>query len=205
MRDTGHIVLTFTEEQIQALLRQPDLATFTGYRDYTIMHILLDTGVRIGELLAVQLDDLVIELGIPQEIKIKQPKNRKERVLPLSPKTQAVLRQYLEIRKTAFAGLKVPFLFPNVDCGKLHIRTIQGRIKEYGQGAAIDCVRVSPHTFRHTFAKMWVMAEGDILSLQEILGHSSVEMVRNYARLFRPDLKKKHARYSPFSTMGALQ
>lgn len=205
LRDTGHIVPTFTEEHLLNLLRQPKISTFTGFRDYTIMIILLDTGVRIGELLAVQIDDLVMEAGIPQEIKIKQPKNRKERILPLSQKTQAILRQYLEVRRKSIYGSKVPFLFPNVDCGRLHTRTVQGQIAKYGRDAGIENVRVSPHTFRHTFAKMWVMAEGDILSLQEILGHSSVDMVRNYARLFRTDIKKKHARYSPFTTLETLR
>ncbi|MDK2984536.1 MAG: integrase/recombinase XerD [Clostridia bacterium] len=204
IRHVRPIVPTFTEDQIRRLLKQPDLSTFTGFRDYTIMCLLLDTGVRIGELLAVNMADLTIELTIPQEIKIKKPKNSKERVLPLSPQVQGVFRQYLDVRKKTFAGLNLPHLFPNVDCGKFSKRTIQGQIKEYGRMAGIENVRVSPHTFRHTFAKMWVMADGDILSLQEILGHSSVEMVRNYARLFQPDLKKKHARYSPVATLGSL-
>jgi len=204
VRHIRHIVPTFTEDQIRDLLRQPDLSTFTGFRNYTIMCLMLDTGVRIGELLAVNLQDLVIELGVPQEIKIRKPKNSKERLLPLSPPIQGVLKQYLEIRQKALVRLNIPYLFPNVDCQKVGVRTIQESIHQYGQRAGIENVRVSPHTFRHTFAKMWVMAEGDILSLQEMLGHSSVEMVRNYARLFQPDIKKKHARYSPVATMGSL-
>ncbi|MHB1125721.1 MAG: tyrosine-type recombinase/integrase [Bacillota bacterium] len=202
VRQTSHIVPTFTEDQIRALLRQPDLSTFTGFRDYTVMGLMLDTGVRIGELLSVKLEDLVIEVSIPQEIKIKNPKSRKERVLPLSPQIQGIVRQYLEIRRETFAFFDLPYLFLNVDCGKLSIRNTEDRIKEYGRIAGIKNVRVSPHTFRHTFAKMWIMANGDILSLQDILGHSSVEMVRNYARLFQPDIKKKHARYSPVATIG---
>ena len=204
VRHIRHIVPTFTEDQIRDLLRQPDLSTFTGFRNYTIICLMLDTGVRIGELLAVNLQDLVIELGVPQEIKIRKPKNSKERLLPLSPPIQGVLKQYLEIRQKALVRLNIPYLFPNVDCQKVGVRTIQESIHQYGQRAGIENVRVSPHTFRHTFAKMWVMAEGDILSLQEMLGHSSVEMVRNYARLFQPDIKKKHARYSPVATMGSL-
>jgi len=204
IRHVRPVVPTFTEDQIRTLLKQPDLSTFTGFRDYAIMYLMLDTGVRIGELLAVNLEDITIELGIPQEIKIKKPKNNKERVLPLSPRVQGILQQYLDIHKKTFAGFNLPYLFPNVDCGRLKKRNIQDRIKKYGHTAGIENVRVSPHTFRHTFAKMWVMAEGDILSLQEMLGHSSVEMVKNYARLFQPDLKKKHARYSPVSTIGFL-
>lgn len=67
MRHIRHIVPTFTEDQIRALLRQPDLSTFTGFRNYTIMCLMLDTGVRIGEQLAVNLQDLVIEIGVPQD------------------------------------------------------------------------------------------------------------------------------------------
>ena len=204
VRHVRHIVPTFTEDQIRDLLRQPDLSTFTGFRNYTIMCLMMDTGVRIGELLAVNLQDLVVELGVPQEIKIRQPKNRKERLLPLSPPTQGVLKKYLEVRQKAVVR-SIPYLFPNLDCQKIGVRTIQESIHQYGQRAGIENVRVSPHTFRHTFAKMWVMAEGDILSLQEMLGHSSVEMVKNYARLFQTDIKKKHALYSPVATMGSLR
>ncbi|MBA1333749.1 MAG: hypothetical protein HPY66_0142 [Firmicutes bacterium] len=114
----------------------------------------------------------------------------------------AIFHNFANI-KTAAAHI-LPHLFPNVDCGRLKKRNIQDRIKNYGHTAGIENVRVSPHTFRHTFAKMWIMAERDILSLQEMLGHSSVEMVKNYARLFQPDLKKKRARYSPVDTIGSL-
>jgi len=96
-------------------LKQPEFSTFTGFRDYTIMGLMLDTGVRIGELLAVKLDDLVIELGIPQEIKIKNPKSRKERLLPLSPQIQGIVRQYLEIRREIIDGYNTPLSFSK--CG----------------------------------------------------------------------------------------
>ncbi|WP_051276651.1 tyrosine-type recombinase/integrase [Desulfovirgula thermocuniculi] len=200
VRHTEPVVPTFTEDHVRRLLEQPDLSTFAGLRDYTIMLLLLDTGVRIGELLRARREDVVSEGGYPAYLVIRNPKNQKERVLPLSPKTQGVLRLYSEALDRLF-GPDSP-LFPNQEGEPISKRTVQQRIAAYGRRAGLSGVRVSPHTFRHTFAKFWIMEGGDVLSLQEILGHADLEMVRRYARMFTPDLKRKHERFSPVTRKG---
>jgi integrase/recombinase XerD len=74
---------------------------------------------------------------------------------------------------------------------------VQERLSIYGQKARLQGVRVSPHTFRHTFAKMYIMRGGDAFSLQAILGHSTLDMVRNYVNLWGSDLQKMHRQFSP--------
>jgi len=75
-------------------------------------------------------------------------------------------------------------------------------IRRIGEMANITGVRNSPHTLRHTFAKMYLMEGGDIFSLQKILGHSSLEMVKVYLNLTSSDVSQQHRRFSPMDNMG---
>lgn|GEM_PF-4204009 len=106
VRHTKRAVPAFTEEQLRDLLEQPNLSTFAGFRDYVIMYILLDTGVRIGELLKASPDDIVWENGIPTTLVIRSPKGPKERQLPFSPKTQQLLSTYLDTVKRSLAKMR---------------------------------------------------------------------------------------------------
>jgi integrase/recombinase XerD len=81
-------------------------------------------------------------------------------------------------------------------------RTIQENIKTYGKMAQITGVRVSPPTFRHTMAKFYIINGGDIFTLQQILGHSTLDMVRYYVELFGTDIKEQHKKYSPVENMA---
>lgn len=92
-------------------------------------------------------------------------------------------------------------LFINVDNGALNKRTVQENIQNYGKMAQIIGVRVSPHTFRHTMAKFYIMNGGDIFTLQQILGHSTLDMVRYYVELFGTDIKEQHKKYSSVVNM----
>ena len=76
------------------------------------------------------------------------------------------------------------------------------RIESGGLKAGISGVRCSPHTLRHTFAKTYLTNSGDIFSLPQILGHSSLASVRSYLNLFAADLKNQHQRFSPFDNMA---
>ena len=79
----------------------------------------------------------------------------------------------------------------------LKARRVQAIIKHYGEKAGIKGIRCSPHTLRHTAAVMWIRNGGDVFSLQQILGHSTLEMVRVYVNLAQSDIEAAHQRYSP--------
>ncbi|PWI58046.1 hypothetical protein BM613_05060 [Sulfoacidibacillus thermotolerans] len=87
-------------------------------------------------------------------------------------------------------------LFVTIDNEPIAIGTIQKLIKQYGEQARIVNVRVSPHTFRHTMDKYYILAGGDIFSLQRILGHSSMETVRIYVEMFSHDVNLQHSKFS---------
>src|SRR5271168_2940756 len=75
-------------------------------------------------------------------------------------------------------------------------------MKRYGRQAGIEGVRVSPHTLRHTFAVMYIRNGGDSFSLQEILGHSTLEMTRRYVHLARRDVAEQHKKFSPMEALA---
>lgn len=189
------MIQTLTKEQVLHLLNQPDRNTFSGLRDYTLMMLLLETGMRIGECIALEVDDVNLKEG---EVRIKLGKGRKGRRVPIQKTCIQILKNYLAER----GELETKALFVNIGDNPVHRRTIQENIQEYGKTAKITSARVSPHTFRHTMAKFYVINGGDIFTLQQILGHSSLEMVRYYVELFSTDIHQQHQKYSPVENMG---
>lgn len=169
---------TFTREQLEKLFGETDKNTFTGYRDYVAMLMLLETGVRISELIGVRLTDIMWKDHV---IKV-YGKGRKERFVPFQKTLAKHLKEYVTIRGL----LEHDFLFVNIDNSPVRQRTIQENIKKYGLSAGIRGMRVSPHIFRHTFAKYYIMNGGDAFSLQKILGHTSIDTVQLYVSMFGP-------------------
>lgn len=188
------IIETFSLDQVRALLGAANRTTFTGLRDYTIMLLLLETGVRVSELSSMRLQDIhwtdsrILVLG----------KGDKERLVPFQRQVKHVLKRYLASRGDIPGEDHV---FVTVDNLPMSTRTVQERIQDYGKAANLQGVRVSPHTFRHTFAKMYIKNGGDAFSLQAILGHTTLEMVRHYVNLFSSDVQEQHRKYSPIEHM----
>ncbi len=183
------IIRPFEEDELKRLLAQPDRSSFVGYRDYTIMLILLDTGVRLSELINMKMADVDLQGG---KI-VVWGKGSKERAVIFQATTRRFLQRYIRLR----GSVNHDYLWIT-DLGEdLKHRTLQERLKMYGNQAGLINVRVSPHTFRHTCAKLYIMKGGDILSLQKLLGHSSLEMVRHYVELWGSDLQQMHKKFSP--------
>lgn len=160
------------------MLAQPDKTTFVGYRDYCMMLVLLDTGMRLKELMGLTLDDLDLERGVIR-LSPEITKGRKYREAYIQKRCQEALRTYLKARGEA--GVQSDALWISADSGDALDRNgFQWRIRLYGKMAGIRGVRVSPHTFRHTFARMFITAGGDGLVLMQLLGHSSMDMVKRY-------------------------
>jgi len=185
------VIEAFTEKQLTDLLNACNKNRFVGFRDYTIILFLLDTGVRVSELVGVKISDIRIN---ENEVIIAKGKGGKQRRVFVSIKTKGVLKNYLRIRGDIADN---PYLFITSDNKQMKQRTVQERLTIYGKIAKLKGVRVSPHTFRHTFAKMYIIRGGDPFSLQALLGHSTLEMVKHYVNLWGSDLQKMHRQYSP--------
>ncbi|MFB5192029.1 tyrosine-type recombinase/integrase [Alicyclobacillus fastidiosus] len=187
-------IYSFTDDEIVRLLAAPDTSSFVGFRDYVAMVLMLDTGIRIGELLSLTNGDLNIE-ELSLTIQWEKAKTRKRRTVPVSPKTMKLLLSL--VRENEDFGPSATHIFLSGTGSPLNASTIQEKIREYGRQAGITDKRVSPHSFRHSFALHWIKAGGDPFSLQKILGHSDISMVRRYVRMNDSDLKEKHEQFSP--------
>lgn len=183
-------------DQLKALLKQPNQRTYAGFRDYVLMMLLADTGMRISEALNLQQEDIDFKTNVI-ELKGTNTKNRKTRYVPLSQKTNKLLRElFIEIE-----GFETTYIFVTVYGNTFDPTRFRQRLKVYGEGARIKGVRVSPHTFRHTFAKYYLLNNGDVMTLQKILGHSSIEMVRKYVNMTSKDIVVQHNKHSPINNL----
>lgn len=188
---------TFTKEQVASLLEQPNLKTFTGYRDFAMMVLLLETGMRISELCNLKIGDLFFK---DLEIRITKGKGNRARRVPFQQKCARIIRRYLDIR----GDLETDALFVNISNEQISPRALQDKMKEYGHSAEIAGVRLSPHTFRHTMAKFYIMNGGDPFTLRRILGHATLDMVDYYVELFSSDIKQQHKKFSPVENMKRI-
>ena len=163
--------------------------TLNRFRDKTIMRLMEETGIRLTECMGLKLSDINMHDGI---IKLRSTKNKKSRDAYLTPAMKKELSLYLDgrIQFLSKNNLKSEYVWVSTNYRTLgqplKTRTIQEQIQEYGQIAGIN-IRVSPHTFRHTFARNFIVNGGDIIVLQKLLGHSSLNMVLRYVRLFGTD------------------
>lgn len=177
------------DDEAVRLLRQPDRGTFAGLRDYVMLLLLLDTGMRLGECLGIELPDLDLEHRAIR-LRPEVTKTREGRTVFLSRDTVAALQEYLKER----GSLQTPRLFVSWDEGPLCYDSVHGRFRAYAAAAG---VKASPHALRHTFARMYLMGGGDAFSLQQLLGHRDAASTAIYARLWASDLQALHDRHAP--------
>lgn len=185
---------TFSLAQLRQLFNAPDKRTFTGLRDYTFMLLLLETGLRLSEVTAIQLEDVKLSEG---QIFVRHTKNSFHRYVPIQSKMKEQLRRYMKIRGTC----ETAQLFVTIDGTPMKRNAIQKLVGKYGKKAGIKGVRCSPHTLRHTFAKLSVMNGAGVFELQKILGHSTMEMVRVYVNLYSSDVNERHREFSPLKNL----
>ncbi|EIX7078143.1 site-specific integrase [Listeria innocua] len=147
----------------------------------TIFQLLLDTGIRINECLHIKVDDVHADY-----IVITETKNLSQRVVYLSGDMVARLKIYLKVR----GQLATPFLFVNIENERLSSRTFQEHLKSITILCGVK-KNVSPHMCRRTYAKQAVLAGIDPFSLASLLGHSSIEVTKQYVQLWGSDLKNQ--------------
>lgn len=187
------VIPIFTEEQLHQLFAAIDVTSPTGYRDYTIILTLLDTGIRCSELTGLKVADVNLESRL---LKV-WGKGSKERLVPIGANVQKALWKYLTRYRTEPATPRYEQVFLTRNGRPLTKDRLEAIVERYGKRAGIIGVRVSPHTFRHTMAVTFLRNGGDVFSLQSILGHSQLEVLRGYINLAQSDISRVHRRNSP--------
>lgn len=191
------VIPSFSESQIQALLGVIRTSTPVGFRDWTMILTLFDTGMRASELVNLKLEDVNLNDGI---VKV-YGKGAKERIVPIGARVQRAIWKYLQRYRLQPANPLCSNLFLTRNGESLTVNRLETIIENYGRKAGIEGLRCSPHTFRHTFAIIFLRNGGDVFSLQRILGHETLDMVRNYVNLAQQDVQAAHARSSPVDSM----
>ena len=193
LKEPQRIPPTLTVEQIKAILSAPKRNTFLGLRDHTCMALMLDTGVRLGEVRGLLATDVSIPFA-----KVRG-KGDKERTVALSPPMQSHMRRYLRARQVALtqADVETPYLFPSRMGAQLSAKRVHELVVGYARKAGLEGLRVSPHVFRYTFATHFLRNGGSIVALQQILGHTTLAMSRRYAAIFDADVWESSMALSP--------
>jgi len=187
------VIPTFTEEQLQQLFQVFNTTSPIGYRDYTLVLTLLDTGIRCSELTGMRLTSVNLESRL---IKV-WGKGARERQVPIGAKVQKAMWKYIARFRPEPAIPRYEEVFLTRDGRPLTKDRLEAIVEKYGKKAGITGVRISPHTFRHTMAVTFLRNGGDIFSLQHILGHSQLEVLRGYVNLAYSDISRAHRKNSP--------
>ncbi len=191
------VIVPFSEEQLRALLGVIDTKSPIGIRDSTIIQTLLDTGMRVTELTGLEMENV----NLVQRCLKVHGKGNKERMVPIGVTVQKALARYINKYRPQPMYPLSNNLFLTRDGMPLTPNRIQSIVETYANRAGIKGVRASPHTFRHTFAVSYLRNGGDVFTLQRILGHETLDMVRNYVTLAQTDLQEAHLRCSPVDNL----
>lgn len=175
---------TYTDEELNILLRKPNLKKcgFTEYKCWVMVNFLLSTGVRQNSLVNIRICDLDFDTEV---IHVNVTKNRKPLLIPMNKDIKKILQEYLKYRQ---ADDNNDYLFCNEYGDKLVKSTVYHAMYDYNKRRGVE--KTGMHRFRHTFAKQWVLMGGNVVSLQKILGHSSLEITQNYLNLLVTDVAK---------------
>jgi len=190
------VIETFTPEQLQALLRATDKQLY-AQRDKAIVSVLIDTGIRAAELVGLVLKCVWLDTD-DSYIRVLG-KGRKQREVPLGRAARIALRRYItRYRHPKDSSCQHVFIARGG-----HPLTVQGLrqvIEQLGERTRIRDVRVSPHTFRHTFAVHYLLNGGDIYKLSRLMGHTSVKITERYLQA----VSAKQARSGNHSVLDNL-
>lgn len=178
--------------EVNLLLDQPKCVDLKGYRDKAMLEILYATGIRVSELINLDIADVNVEMGF-----IKCRNAHKERVIPVGATACSALSEYLKQARNAMIHTdKETALFVNTNGGRLTRQGFWKIIKQYKNQAKIS-VDITPHTLRHSFATHLVENGADLRALQEMLGHSDISSTQIYAQLANSKLKEVYQKTHP--------
>ncbi|MEN6520887.1 MAG: tyrosine recombinase XerC [Armatimonadota bacterium] len=182
------------EEQIDVILEAPDPSEPLGLRDRAVLETLYATGLRVSELVAMDLDDI----GETDEVRTVG-KGSKERVVLLGRAAMEAIAEYISAARPILAVKsqdQCSALFLNYRGGRLTARSV-GRIVDKYVAMVSDSLKISPHSLRHTFATHLLAHGADLRSVQELLGHESASTTQIYTHVTRERLKEVYDRAHP--------
>lgn len=183
------------QDDIRSLIESPERNTPRGLRDRAILETLYAAGIRVSELVNMDVTDVDLDMGYVRVM----GKGAKERMIPLGSFAVSALRTYLQHGRNRFvirSDQATDALFLNKSGNRISVRSIRDIINKYVRRISIR-QRVSPHTIRHSFATHLLDAGADLRSVQELLGHVKMSTTQIYTHVTREHLKEVYSRAHP--------
>ena len=181
-----------TSKEVELFLEQPKCVDEKGYRDHAMLELLYATGIRVSELIGLDVGDVNLAGGF-----IRCRSKTRERIIPLYRTAIKALRDYItDIRPRIISGPDEQALFVNMNGGRMSRQGFWKIIKYYQEKAEIS-KDITPHTLRHSFAVHLLENGADLHSLQEMLGHSDISSTQVYAQVVKKTLKSVYEKYHP--------
>jgi len=181
-----------TGKEIELLLSQPVCVDAKGYRDKAMLEVMYATGIRVTELISLDVDDVNLDVGI-----IKCSGGRKTRAIPLYPAALRALTQYLDnVRSGMIADAEEKALFVNINGIRMSRQGFWKILKHYQNTAHVD-KEITPHTLRHSFAVHLLENGADVGSVQELMGHSDISSTQVYTQMINQKIKSVYAKFHP--------
>ena len=190
------LVEVLKDEEVTRILSCIDPDTPTGCRAMAIVIIMLDTGLRLSEITNLKMADAHIEEGY---LKV-MGKGSKERIVPLGGLAQKVLLRYVYHFRPEPWNIDNDTVFLTLDGRSMTGNAVKQLLKRLSIRSGVK--RLHPHLCRHTFATNYLINGGDVFSLQQILGHTSLEMVKRYVTLVSAQVRVQHRKFSPMDRMN---
>jgi len=183
-----------TGREIELLLAQPAAVDAKGHRDKAMLEVMYATGIRVSELIELNLEDVNLEQG-----SIKCSSSKKTRAIPLYPAALKALKIYIrDIRDSMLADPDETALFVNVNGSRMSRQGFWKILKHYQETAHIE-KEITPHTLRHSFAVHLLENGADIGSLQELMGHCDISSTQMYTHMINQKLKSVYEKCHPKS------
>ena len=186
---------TYSSEDLEKLLKKPNKrkCDFSEFRNWVFVSYMIGTGNRLSTALNVRIGDIDFQNGF---IKLTHTKNRRSQLIPLSDALKDVLVEYLAIRGNDPSD----FLFCDANGKQMTTSGAQTAIYRYNKMRGVQLTTI--HGLRHSFAKSWVQNGGNVFQLQRLMGHSNLNVTREYVEMFADDLKIGFQDYNPLDRMS---
>jgi integrase/recombinase XerC len=182
-------------EQVMKLLNTPPANTWLGARDRAILEVLYSTGMRVSELVGLNMDDV----DFLSEVIHIRGKGKKERLCPIGSSALQSIQNYIEFRNRRMAsdsGFDSKVLFANKHGKRLSTRSVRRKMDKYLIESGLD-PSISPHTLRHSFATHMLNNGADLRSVQELLGHQSLSTTQIYTHVTTSRMNEQYHNAHP--------
>lgn len=182
-----------TGREVELFLEQPKCVDEKGYRDHAMLELMYATGVRVSELIALNVEDVNLPAAF-----LRCGDEKRERIIPLYPRAVKALRDYIQVIRPRLAGQEETALFVNMNGQRMTRQGFWKLVKQYQAKAEIT-KDITPHTLRHSFAVHLLENGADLRSIQEMLGHADISSTQIYAHIIKQRLQDVYRKAHPLA------